>query len=357
MEENKKDEDIKQYQENTKMSFFKKVWYSITKIEKYPEMTTLGFASAIKYLILIMVIFSIILSLGLVYKTYTIVNNAVNYFENDFPNVSYKNGTLVVESEEPIKFNDSNSILGNTIIDTNTEDEQIINKYKETINNNDLGIILLKKEMIVKNPTLSGTTTYKYSELLNDVGANVTEFTKQDIIQFAKGGEITSLYTIFFIIIFIYTFIIYLLSTMIDSLILAVLGYLTAIIAKIKMKFVAIYNMAVYSLTLSIILNLIYITVNIFKTFEIKYFQVMYTSVAFIYLAAAIFIIKSEFIKKQMELIKIIEEQKQVKQELKEQKEEESKKENKNSKKDTDDEKENKEDQENNGEEPESSEA
>lgn len=110
---------------NEKIGFLKKIWYSITKIEKYPEMTIQGFASAVKYLVLIMVIFSVILSLGLICKTYTSVNNAVNYFENDFPNVLYKDGNLTVESEEPIKFNDSNSILGNTIIDTNTEDEQI----------------------------------------------------------------------------------------------------------------------------------------------------------------------------------------------------------------------------------------
>ena len=62
-----------------------------------------------------------------------------------------------------------------------------------------------------------------------------------------------SLYTIFFGMIVIYTFIIYLLSVLIDSLMLAAFGYLTAIIAKIKMRFVAIYNMAVYALTLSII--------------------------------------------------------------------------------------------------------
>ena len=163
-----------------------------------------------------------------------------------------------------------------------------------------------------------------------------SEITKQDILDFAKGDQIISLYTVFFAIIFIYVLMIYFISVLVDSLILAVIGYITAILAKIKMRFLAIYNMAVYSLTLSIILNLIYLVVNVFTTFNIKYFQVMYTSVAFIYLVAAIFIIKSEFIKKQMELIKIVEEQKKVREELKnqenkeEQKKDEDKKEEKN---------------------------
>ena len=53
----------------------------------------------------------------------------------------------------------------------------------------------------------------------------------------------------------------------------------------------------------------------------------MYISVAFIYLAAAIFIIKSEFIKKQTELIKVVEVEKNIQKELEneEQKKEENK--------------------------------
>lgn len=355
MEEKNKDEEIK----SERLSFFKKVWYSITKIEKYPEMTTLGFTSAIKYLMAIMAIFCIILSLGLVCKTYTMVNDAIDYFENEFPNVSYKDGTLTVEAENPISFDEKNSAFGNTIIDTNTEDKEIIEKYKEEISKSDMGLILLKNEIIVKNPALSGTTTYKYQDLLSDIGIDVKEITKGQIIDFAKGDEIISLYTVFFIMIFIYTFIIYFLSVSIDSLMLAAFGYLTAIVAKIKMRFVAIYNMAVYGLTLSIILNLIYTFVNIFITFEIKYFQVMYTSVAFIYLAAAIFIIKSDFIKKQMELMAIIDKQKEIKEKLELEKQDETKKDNKDTNKRNEDKKEekSKDDEKNTGEEPNSSEA
>ena len=39
MEENNKAEQIKEEEiKNEKIGFFKKVWYSITKLEKYPEM-------------------------------------------------------------------------------------------------------------------------------------------------------------------------------------------------------------------------------------------------------------------------------------------------------------------------------
>ncbi len=354
MEEDKKQE-VREQKENKKIVFFNKVWNSITNPEKYPEMAMLGFSSAMRYIICLMAIFAFILCGCMMYKTYTIVNNTIDYLEKEFPNLSYKEGTLNINSQEPLKFNDSNSIFGNTIIDTNIEDEETINKYKEEISKGDTGIIVLKNELVVKTPALSSLASYKYTDLIKDMGTDITEFTKQDIINIAKSHEIMPLYVALFIIVFIYTFILYYLSVLIDTLVLAALGYLTTLITKMKMKFVAIYNMSVYSLTLSIILNLVYIVINIYSNFEIKYFQVMYTSVAFIYLAAAIFIIKSDFIKKQMELLEIVEKQKQMKEELEEKVE--KRKEEKDKSDEDKKEEENKNDKKESGDEPESSEA
>ena len=57
-----------------------------------------------------------------------------------------------------------------------------------------------------------------------------------------------------------------------------------------------------------------------------EYFQVMYTAVAAIYLVAAILILKSEFIKKQMELMKIAEAQETIKKQIEEKEREEEEK-------------------------------
>ena len=60
-EENLKEKEQAQEQsknknENGKKGFFKKIWYSIDKIEKYPELSAEGFKSAIKYLAILIVI-------------------------------------------------------------------------------------------------------------------------------------------------------------------------------------------------------------------------------------------------------------------------------------------------------------
>ena len=73
--------------------------------------------------------------------------------------------------------------------------------------------------------------------------------------------------------------------------------------------------MSVYAITISVILELIYMMVNLFVDFEVKYFDLMYTAIAYICLAAAIFMIKSDVIKQHIELMRIIQNNENKKQE------------------------------------------
>ena len=305
-----------------KKGFFKKVWYSITKIEKYPDLAAEGLGKAVIYISKLVVILSIVLTLGYLYKTNNYLRKAVDYIGNQFPEFSYEEGNLNVEQNEKIEISSDNFIAEKIIVDTKINDETEINKYINSISNEDgTGILILKDRAVLINYQVAGTTSYEYKELFGQMG--ITKFTKQDIINYANGREIISLYVSVFLIIFIYAFILYLLTTLTNALFLSVFGYLASWIARIKMRYVAIFNMAVYSLTLSTILNIIYIAINIFRNYNIEYFQVMYTSVAAIYLVAAIFILKSEFIKKQAELMKIVEKEAEIKKDGEEVKEEE----------------------------------
>lgn len=76
------------------------------------------------------------------------------------------------------------------------------------------------------------------------------------------------------------------------------------------------FNIAVHALTLSLILNMIYIVINTLTGFTIKYFQVMYTAIAYIYIITAIFMIKSDYNKRNIELQKIKSEQEKIRDEL-----------------------------------------
>ena len=226
-------------------------------------------------------------------------------------------------------------------------DEETINNYIKEVEEAGSGMIVLKDKVILKNGAISGTINYNYSEILGQM--QITEFTKQSVIDYANSTQVISLYVSIFITIFIYSFMMYLVTTLSNAVFLSVFGYLAAWVARIRMRFVAIFNMSIYALTLSTILNILYIAVNIFINFNMEYFQIMYVSV--------IFILKSEFLKRQAELMKIAEAQEIVKKELeqKEQEDKEQKEKKERQKKDKEEEKKKKEG--NVGEEPEGSEA
>lgn len=318
--EEKQNKDIKE----KPMNFFTKLWNSITKIEKYPDMAALGVPKAITYIAKLIVIWAIVICLGVMYQVSQMLAEGTRYLENEFPEFYYKDGIIDVQSEVPIYISENNSILGQTIIDTKTDDDQTINKYIRELEQTGSGVIVLKDKLIMKNGSVAGTINYNYKQILDNV--EITEFNKQDVIDYVNSPRISSLYFSIFITVFIYAFVIYLITTLANGLFLSVFGYLTTWIAKIRMRYAAIFNMSVYALTLSTILNMIYLAINIFIEFNMEYFQVMYVTVAAIYLVAAIFLLKAEFIKKQLELMKIAEEQAIVKKEIEEQEEENERK-------------------------------
>lgn len=308
-------------EEKTKIGFFQKVWNSITKIEKYPDMAAEGLGKAFTYICKIVAILAIILCLGMVYQTHQILQEGIQYLQNEFPEFSYKDGILEVSSEERLTISEDDSYIGRTIIDTKTEEEQVINQYINEVNKAGSGIIILKDKVILKNGAVAGTINYNYNELLEQMG--IHEFAKQNVIDYANSSQIITLYVSIFITIFIYSFIMYLLTTLSNAVFLSIFGYLTTWMARIKMRFLAVFNMSVYALTLSAFLNTLYIAVNIFVDFKMEYFQVMYVSVAAIYLVAAIFLLKTEFMKRQVELMKIAEAQEIVRKEMQEKEEKE----------------------------------
>ncbi len=306
------EEKKEEYKELKGMGFFRKLKYSIFNIERYPEMATEGIGKALSYIAKLVVILAIILSIWTLFQTNQMIREGTNYLESEFPDFSYKDGVLTVNSEEAI--NIENKQFGKIIVDTNTDSEETINQYLNSINESGTGVLVLKNRVVLKNITMIGEVSYNYKESLDSM--NLTEFNKQDVVNYVEDGQINTLYFSIFVTLFIYSFSMYFINTLWYAVIISIIGYFTMWILKMRMRYVAVFNMAVYSLTLSTILNIIYLIVNILFNFTIEYFSIMYVTVATIYLLAAIFILKSDLIKKQAEVMKIVEAQQVVKKEL-----------------------------------------
>ena len=245
-----------------KLNFFKKIWYSITKFEKYPELATLGVKKALIYFTELIVIFCVIYTGSYVYY----VSNVATFEEE---NLSL-----------------SQKVIKTMIKETGSENEQI-------------------------NQALEIADNYSDTAMIGSL--------------------------------FISSFISFWVAIVLDVFTLSIFGLFTCLIAKIKMNYKAVFNMSIYAITLSLILRTIYVVVTMLTSFEIKYFDVMYVAVAYITLAAAIFLIKSDVIKQHLELMKIIEEVKEKIEQtivIPRKKDEEEKKEDKDEKEKKEDEKE-----------------
>lgn len=347
-------ENIDKVKKDKGLNFFEKIQISVFKIEKYPEMIVEGFGKAISYISKLIVIIALIISIWTIYQTHEVINQGVEYLKNEFPEFSYSNGILNVDSEDAIFI--ENDEFGKIIIDTKVDSEEKINNYINSVNEYGVGALILKDRIILKNLTIHGEISYNYKEALE--GANILEFNKQDVINYVAEGKINNLYIGLFVTLMLYGFSMNFINTLWYAVVISVIGYFTVLMLKMKMRYVAILNISIYALTLSTLLNILYLLINVFVNFNIEYFSVMYITIALIYLLAVIFIIKSELIKKQVELMKIMETEQIVKKEIKT---EEEKKEEPNEKKDNDtDKKEKKEKEEkrrNNNEEPKESNA
>lgn len=353
---------MEEKEEVVNINFFKKVWYSITKFEKYPAMATEGFRRALTYLIILTAIVTVFAMIGSLLQMNKLVDSLAQYIQENIPEFSFAEGKITMETEEPIiidevQYDGIDKIVINHLAETTEQKDQF---EKENLINGTT-IFFFKDEIVLESKTENDEIArqpYTYSEFIASyTGENIESFNKSELVEYMTSQKMMPFYARYGLSLFVYLLMLNIMVAMLDSLEIALLGWITASMAKIKMRFVAIYNMAIYALTLPMILNILYMVINYFTTFTISYFQVAYITIAYIYLAATIFIIKDDFIKKMQEVEKIKQEQKNVKEEIKEQEDKKKEpKENPDEKReDNKDKKNKKEDEE--GEEPQGSEA
>lgn len=299
-----------------KKGFFKKVWYSIFKIEKYGEMAAEGVPRAIFYTIKLALIIALITAIGAIFQANKLVEKGKDFIENQVGEFTYKEGILSVEKEEQITA--PSSQFGQIIINTSVETDEEINEILNSIQTSK-GIVFLKDRAVAKGFTTKGLLVYKYADIMS--GTGIEELNKQDLMDFFGGDNLWKIYLAVAVAIILYMLLSYTLQFLWYNVVLSLFGFVVTYFSKIKMRYAAVFNMTCYAFTLSILLQGIYVLVNIFWNFEMKYFQVMYVAVAAIYLIAAIFLIRAEFIKQQVEMVKMSEIKKQEDDEKEENKE------------------------------------
>ena len=305
-------------EEESKISFWKKIKLSIFNLEEYEKLATEKTKRTILYIAILMLIFTFFSTLSVTYVFHNTMQNIGKYINENLEEVTFKEGILSVKAKdkpenEAIIIDENSNFNGKIIINTNDLTQEQEDNYINEIESYYNGAIILKDKIISKAYGIT-PQTISLKDLSNEI--HLVNVEKSDIINFINEKSIYKLDAIFFIAIFIVSYINSLASVLLDAILYSLIGYILGGFSRIRFKFSAIYNIAIYSLTLPILLNLVYTIVNTLTGYTITYFSVMYTAITCIYIFTAILMIKSDIIKKQLELSKILEEQEKVKEEM-----------------------------------------
>ena len=316
-------------EEEVKISFWKKLKTSIFGLEDYKKLVVQKTSKTISYIVILMLIFTFFLTLAITYRFSGTVNKVKQYIDQNIETLNFNNGKIAIIQKENNVISTDKLFDGKVIIDTteNLTNEQI-SKYEEEIKNYYNGVVVLQDKIILKTNMASVLTTISVKDITDQL--NIVKFEKQDLMNFLSGNNVYKIYIAFYVVMFIYLFVVYLSTVLLDAILYSFIGCITGILSNLRIRFRNVYNIAIYSLTLPIILNLIYMIVNILTGYTIKYFDILYMAITCIYVIAAILIIRSDIIKQQIELSKIMQEQEKVRQEMEEkerQKKEEEEKE------------------------------
>lgn len=278
-----------------KLSFLKRLKMSIFDFDKYHIIAGEGLGRAMMYLVKLILLFSLIISLSSTFKYSQIINEAIGYVKNNVPNFYFKNNSLTVESEEDViienhEYTDFKIILSNS----ETYNEDILRDF------DGISVALVKNKVLFKQANSTSIITQSYEEISN--AYDINQINKEFIVNSFNGQNAYYMLANIFAVVFVATFLTYFMTAILDTIALSLLGFIVSRIIRLPLKYGSIYSISVSSITLSVIINLIYMIVNLFTGFVIPYFQVMYTLVSYVYLIAVLFILRSEIIKKKVQL-------------------------------------------------------
>ena len=314
-----------------KISFFKRIKIAIFNLEKYSIFVTEKFSKALKYLFLLLTIVTIVLAISSMIQLTKEAQKLVQYVKSEeFPDFELKDDKLEATQKLDAYDEEYNTRL---IIDTteNLSEEQLT-QYKKETENAEYSVILLRDKIIYRfDSTLENGYETTYNNITSFLKTN--ELTKSKFIKdYLNTDNLFKLKMILGVYAFITIFMLNIISLLEDIVIIGVFGWIASKIAKVPLTIGKTMSLAIYSLTLSILLNVIYSIAYSFTGFEIKYFEVMYMIIAYIYIVASIMIMKEanrlagEAVTVEGEVLKTSEEDNKEEEEEKEEKKENKKK-------------------------------
>ena len=271
--------------ENKKIGFFERIKLAIFKLEDYGMFLGERLSVAVKYFFLLILLVSIVTSIATTYTCSKMIKKFEVYAQNELPDFTFENANLKFSQNVDAY---DNEFEFSFIADTNQEiSKEIINNYKNKIVK--LGLILLSdKAIFVAN---NDYLEIEYTQLIKEIG-DITITNKQDIINLLTPDTINYIIGNYFFVDVIGSYLYNIASVFLDVCVVAVFGWIASRFCGIYLKVIPVIQLSIYSLTLSLILSAIYSVTYVFTNFYIEYFDIIYLLIAYVYIIAAIFMVK-----------------------------------------------------------------
>lgn len=295
-----------------KISFFKRLKIAIFNLDEYGIFIEEKVRVAIKYIFIIVIFTSIVLSAFITAEYSKELDKGFNYFKNEFPSFRFEGTNLKLDNYVEGYDEEYNvKIIADTTEDLENEK---VNEYLKQTKDASIAFIVLKDKILYRSYDIQNEYTY---ENLNSA-FQIKDLTKDDVInQYYKMGGNRAVIITGSIVSFLVLTIENIIQLITYVLIVAFVGIIVGRICGIAMQYSVAINLAIYSLTVPVICEFVYAIILNLTGFEIKYFEIMYLMIAYVYIIAAILIIKTDLNKQAKDLMRIKSVEEQIKDELK----------------------------------------
>ncbi len=295
--------------ENKKIGFFSRIKIAVAKLENYSLFLEEKTSVAVKYFFLIVLLLTVVIGMVETYSVMQMIDKGYHYLQNEMPDFSYENQTLHF-SQNISAYDQEFDFYMITDTDENLT-EETMQEYRNQIKS--VGIIFLKDKAIYKSGIEE--IAYKYSDFADQSG--LSTLNKEQLIQEIDEIGMLGIAITIFLLMIASIYIIQIISIFMDWLVISIFTFLAARICRINMPIKAAFNISIYALTLSIILSMLYNVAYYLTGFYTEYFRLVYLLISYVYVVAAILMMKSDLLKQQAEVGKIIEVQKKIHEETK----------------------------------------
>lgn len=258
-----------------KIGFFKRFKMAIFELENYIDFINEKVSKSLMFSLKLVVILSLIMAISNAIYVYAKYNSPDNYLSEVIPEFTYENSELKIDENE-----------------TKSDEKKQIAQ--------------VMKQVVPSVTNILGNGTYTKADLIHYVQEN-----QKTIVGFGV--------TAIFIENILDMYIMWLMVAILTSFI----GWIALVFLRIKMKYSKLFTLSIYASTLSVILTVIYTMLNAFAGVYIDMFDYLSILIAYIYITAVIYMIRSDLIKQQIELIRIATVQAEEKERLEREKEKE----------------------------------